>query len=539
MMPFISMASPSASKRAAAALMELSPRDFVLPNFSILRAGHPMIGSCILVFWLALFTIPLASALYQPRFLADGSWRWLTVQPIAYVLLALYSLLAISVILLAIYFLRRHTGLKCDPRTLADLIVLLQRSNSLDAFDGTETLVRRADFRQRLSSRSNRLGYWTTTSSPHEIFYGIGEEGAPTRRYSLLRGKISEKSMDNEEDIEDPNPTKADSSHLLSHRLRYRYIPWFLRDTWVVLWAVLAVVLLAAFLVAGNVKGALIHGFRPLLPTAPSGSGFSPSNFLYSFLPSFLGLLLLVFALTLDYSFRILQPFANLSSTTGGSEAAHSLLLDYPACLPFKCTMKALVNADYKVGLLSALSILSLAIPVLAGGLFIAEYRASDSTVVIVAQPVALYILSAFLAIYTICICNLWPGRKRFLPHDVLTLADIISFLYRSPVVQDAAFREVAGRLDLVTRLITPPKGEIGIQGGRGRWAFGAFPTRGPAGIGLGIERVGRRGGGGVMGMGEAGLPRVQGRKEGGRYTGDNRRRERKVTAREARKQYA
>ncbi|KAI9893090.1 MAG: hypothetical protein M1814_000637 [Vezdaea aestivalis] len=535
--PFIAMASQNANSRTKAAFLPLSPQTFLFPDVSYFKAGFPIIGVCMITFWISLFTVPLASALYQPQFI-DGVWRWVTVQPVAYVLIVLYSLLTLSVVMLILFFFHRYTGLKFDPRTLADLIVLLQRSNSLEAYKDTETFSHKSQFFSLLNSRSNRLGYWTTTSRPNEVFYAIGEEGAPTRRYAITRGKVTEKSgydslteFYDEEQLE-PLPRKLSKhTNLRSTTLRYHYIPWYLSDSCIVLWAVLAIVLLGAFLIASNLHKALISGFRPLLPTAPDADGFSSSNFLYSFLPSLLGLILALFAWSLDFTFRALQPFANLASTVGGADAEHSLLLDYSYRFPIHCTLKALQNRDWKVAFLSALSLLSLSLPTLGGGLFLAQTR-STNAIVIRAHPTAFYILTAALVVYTLGICILWPARKRHLPHGITCLSEIISFLYKSPVVQDAAFREVSGRRDLVTRLVTPPLGELGIAGGRARWGFGVFPLAGGVGQGLGIDRVGRRGGGGVVGLRRAGPRPVMSRKEKrreflvrekSRFTGDGR----------------
>src|SRR5204862_3711510 len=66
-MPFIGMSSHSADLRTTAALMNMYPSNFLVPQLEHLRAGHILIGSCVLALWLANFTIPLISCLFAVR----------------------------------------------------------------------------------------------------------------------------------------------------------------------------------------------------------------------------------------------------------------------------------------------------------------------------------------------------------------------------------------------------------------------------------------------------------------------------------------
>ncbi len=57
-------------------------------------------------------------------------------------------------------------------------------------------------------------------------------------------------------------------------------------------------------------------------------------------MPSLLGLVLYLLLLSLDQTFRRLQPFRSLIRD-GGATAEESLLLDYPARLPISVTLSA------------------------------------------------------------------------------------------------------------------------------------------------------------------------------------------------------
>src|SRR6201999_2779432 len=112
--------------------------------------------------------------------------------------------------------------------------------------------------------------------------------------------------------------------------IRYRWTPWFLRDSTVLAWIVAAVLLVIAFLVVSFVNHAVEGGFDPRLPSLTNSSGFSPANFLYSFIPTLLGMFLFLAWQPIDMYSRAVQPFRNLSQPTGAA-ARHSLLLSYPA----------------------------------------------------------------------------------------------------------------------------------------------------------------------------------------------------------------
>ncbi|KAI9833290.1 MAG: hypothetical protein M1819_003685 [Sarea resinae] len=509
-LPFSHMASNSAKSRSGALFMDLFPTDFILPRLRYFRAGDPVIGICMLVFWLTIFTIPLQSSVFQAQYLIrDGSglWRWTTVRPIIWLLVGLYALLSAAVLGLIVALVTRPSGLKWDPTSLADLIVLLQRSNVVDDYEGSETFRDQRKFRSRLNERVDRLGYWKTTSQPENIFYGIGEEGAATRRYSIQYGRISrEKPTDSNRQSQDPTNTSFDlegqrallssadktlAREIFSPAVRHRYIPWYLRPLSIITWTIIAFALLVAFITVSFVNHAIQHGFHPGLGAQPNALQFSSANFLYSFIPSLIGLLLFLVWQPLDLTFRFLQPYADLSAHPDGSLAEHSLLLDYPSCLPLEITLKATVARHFKVALLSLMSIVSAVFPILGGGVFWAELYEPENRVRMTSDLSAFYALVAFAVIYAISLLAIWrPGSKRHLPHGARCLAEVISFIYQSPLLADPVFRSPRSKTDLVTRLLAVPVGETE----RARYGFGVYRGR-DGREHLGIDRVKRPGG--------------------------------------------
>lgn len=469
----------------------LFPANFLLPNLTFFKHQEPLLGLYSLTSWLALFTIPLQSCLFQTRYyLPEGIWRWTAVQPIAWTLFALYLLLAIGLLSLLARFATGKTGLKWDPNSLADILTLFHRANFLSDFERSEI----ADSPHRHAPLKHlRLGYWMTSRHTNEVLYGIGEENVPVRRYSLEHGKIIPVTDLSTYDLESQRPMKSSTfntlqSEIYNPEVRHRWLPWFLKDGFVVAWIIIAIVLMIAFVVVSFVNNAVRTGFNPMLPAPTTPDGFSPANFLYSFLPALIGTVCFLVWQPIDIYFRALQPFANLADSRG-CPAETSLLLDYTSRLPIGITLAAALDRHYKVAWISFISLLSVTLPILAGGVFTAQYVVELQSVRMAADMPAYYALVVFLVIYALSFLVIWPGRQRALPHDISTLGQLLSFVYQSPLLSDAAFREPRSKIDLQTKLIGTPRGEKASP----RYTFGVFV--GQDGLEhLGIDRVERPG---------------------------------------------
>lgn len=465
--------------------MKLFPNNYLIPNLSFFRHREPLLGLCSVIFWLELFTIPLQSCLFQTRYyISENIWRWTAVQPIAWTLFVLYLLLLVALLFLLLRFIPRQTGLKWDPVSLADILSLFHRSNFLSDFAGSEM---HTSSMPQQTAKHLRLGYWNTSKRVSEAFYGIGEENAPVPRSSLGQDKVVP-NMDY--DLEGQEPMKTSTFDTLKDvhdpALRYRWTPWFLRDGMVVTWTVIAIVLMIAFIVVSFVDHAVQRGFLPLLPAPTTTEGFSPADFLYSFLPSLIGIFLFLLWQPIDLYFRALQPFASLAHPDGAS-AEQSLLLDYTACLPIEVTIKALINRHYKVAYISFISLLSLTLPILAGGTFTAQFVVKSQDIRAIASMPGYYALVFFVAIYAVSFIVIWPTRKRRLPHDISTLGQLVSFVYQSPLLLETAFADPKSKIDLVTKLLGTPAGEKEIP----RYAFKVYVGR-DGKEHLGIDRLER-----------------------------------------------
>ena len=462
----------------------------MIPDRWCFRHGEIVLGLCLNVFALFNFIVPLHSCLYQSQYFTvegESVWKWTAVGPIGWTLLVLYILLTLALLLLMLKFKREPSGLRWDPISLADILSLFQRSNSLSDFYGLET---RAEGVVLAMPKKYTLRYWIAGKRSSEVFHGVEESQTALQGFRHNRAS-NEKSAPSPLDLESQRPLKASTLDSLqkdvhSPRVRYRWLPWFLTDTFVVAWMVMAIVLMLAFVIVSFVNNATRQGFEPKLTSVKTSQGFSPADFMYSFVPCLIGMILFLVWQPIDMYFRALQPFANLGNT-GGSAADDSLLLDYTACLPVEVTIKAALAGHYKVAWISFISLLSATLPVLGGGVFTAQYFTATQEVRVAANLSGYYALVVFVVIYSLSFLIIWPGQKRRVPHDIRTLGQILSFVYESRLLNDAVFWQPRSKTDLVTRLLGTLTGDRGSS----RYAFGVYMGR-DGREHLGIDRLHR-----------------------------------------------
>jgi hypothetical protein len=252
--------------------------------------------------------------------------------------------------------------------------------------------------------------------------------------------------------------------------VRSRYLPWCFRDSQIIFFVVAGAVLLVALVVVSFLRSTdLRNGFLPGLSAGPMAGAFSPADFLYSFLPSLIGLVLFLGFQSLELTLRILTPWGELSREFG-SRAETSLLLDYTACLPWQSTFQAARLKHWRVAFVTFLSPLFVLIPVLGGGLFMALTPRSGAVRMYPNVPVLALILT-LLFLYLAALASLVPSRRQFrLPHAVTCLAEIMSFCCNEQLRTDEAFDQakIARRTQLEGAL------DVGKDWHRqGHWTFG------------------------------------------------------------------
>jgi hypothetical protein len=252
------------------------------------------------------------------------------------------------------------------------------------------------------------------------------------------------------------------------------------------------------------------QGFSPMVAAPVNGYGFSYTNFLYSFLPAILAMIVFLGIVDIDYAYRRLQPLASLV-VPDGELAERSILLSYAADLPGAVTASAAINGHLRIAALSFASVIAAMIPVLAGGCFWAQFYIPGQSIRIYAHMPAYYALTVFVAIYAMVIafCVFPFGEFRDvdsgLPrgNSATRWTDICSLVRGSRIVDDVQFRHPGGKIDLVTRLLSAPLGAAGTLG-RSQEAAAASKIS----LADSVRGFGRARQQAAVGMGDAQLPR-------------------------------
>ncbi|KAK3496785.1 uncharacterized protein B0T23DRAFT_65081 [Neurospora hispaniola] len=513
-LPFVHLASPNIRERDGALFEDMYPRSFLWPPQFI---GGWKVWVPILATWVFGMTLPLLSSLFTVVFV-DDVWMWATVQGVAWTAVALYLVMFISTVILWRYFATlRSTGLAWDPRSLADIIAIVSETNTADEYRGTQLASNRGRIRFALRHQANvRLGYWTWKDGRSGVWYTLGSPMDQGFIAVPLPDQLTGKGMTKFQEKQglmaaiNINPVagsnsgsgtgtgmgtgtgtgedydmEAVSDGTPSPQGRYRYLPWCLRTSPLLLLLTGAfILLLALFIVSFLPATRITKGFLPGLPAAPVQGAFSAANFLYSFLPSLLGLSLYLLFQTIDMHLRILQPWAAMSSSNskGGASADASLLADYAACGPVTATFHALKNGHWRMAFTSACSTLFILLPVLGGGMFMAltqpagslvddhDVPTREEQVLMFPNFPAFAIVLALCVLYFLALLSLLPARKPFrFPHGVTCLAEIISYLANEDLLGDLAFKHCRSREELKEKLGVGR----GVPETRPRWTFG------------------------------------------------------------------
>ncbi|PHH64009.1 hypothetical protein CDD81_5114 [Ophiocordyceps australis] len=337
--PFTLMAREDPRDRYLALFTRLYPKSFLFPQLM----GPWQLRLFNVATWLAILTVPLQSAAFTCIYVQDR-WIWAPSQGVMWALVALYFILLLSTAMLMAFWFRQWTGLRWDIRSIAHLIPLLNRTNTLRSYTRTGLFDPRTNAKAEMRSRwFDRLGYWQTEGlSTGGLWHSIGTSAMPPDHEPVPHGEHAKRESS------DDSPGSEGFTTLGNHG--GDYIPWCLRDAPLLSLAMVTSILLMALLVVSFLpQTRLEDGFVPRLSAKPNQAAFSAANFVYSFVPSLIGMLLFLIFQKMDQSLRILQPWAELSKVNGAS-ARCSILADYVACLPLQATCRALGNGHWRDG---------------------------------------------------------------------------------------------------------------------------------------------------------------------------------------------
>ncbi|KAK4178887.1 putative phosphoribosylaminoimidazole-succinocarboxamide synthase [Triangularia setosa] len=504
-LPFVRLASCNPGDRDGAVYQKLYP-SFLWPQF----IGPWNVWVPIFVTWLMNFTIPLQSSLFTVVLTERGEereWVWATCQGVAWALVGLYLLLLISTIIVwRFWAATEKTGLIWDCRSLADYIAIVSETNTATDYRGTQLARGIEGIRFALRRRAHdRLGYWTWKDGRPGFWHTLGSpmdnesnllpfpdvaSGQRMEKQPFTNSSPLIENPEHHNDLEASDPNSA---------IRHRYLPWSLRTSQLLWFIITSVILLAALFVVSFLPSTRISkGFTPGLKADPQPGAFSAADFLYAFLPSLLGMLLFLSFQHITTHFLILAPWSALSAP-GGCRAEEGLLVDYAACLPLQSSFKALKNKHFRAAFVSLCSTLFLAIPVLAGGMFMALTKLSktrsegengvvteswEQEVRMYANMPAYCLLLAVLSLYLLALISLVPKRKEMgMPHGVGCLAEIVGYLVNNELRDELAFKRCVNKEELLERMGAGSRGNGGIDVSP-RWYFG-FGGEGTAGAPL------------------------------------------------------
>ncbi|POS75221.1 hypothetical protein DHEL01_v206390 [Diaporthe helianthi] len=480
MRPFARLASAQKKGRQDALFDELYPTSFLRPQL----AGTWDVRVPMLITWVMNFTLPLQSCLFTVIYV-DGHWRWATVQGVAWTLVALYILLAAAVVIELSCWLKGKTGVMWDPRSIADVIAIVSQSDTLAEYKGTETMGSRDAMKHVLQDRRfDLLAYWTSAehSKHHDLWYALGSGsyqdawGSP----ALFRETFGEKgTAQNHEKLTTAERKDQRRSFLWDGiqyfspdlpTVRYRYIPLCLMNLTLAFSIGLGLVIVLAVLVVSFLPNTgITNGFLPRLSAAPMEGAFSAADFLYSFIPALLGLILFMFFQDIDLNMRVLQPWGELSNPpAGGALPEASILADYACCYPFQGAWHALRNGHWRLAYISLFSTLFVFLPIFAGGMFMA--LTPEDNIVRMFPQIPLFALTlALLVLYWLALVISYPSRNQFrLPHKVTCLAEIISFVANDDLMGDEAFQGmIRNKTTLVGKLGVDRRDDV-----KPRWVF-------------------------------------------------------------------
>lgn len=473
--PFIALSSESSRAREQGARLPMCPKTFFLPYLGHFKAKQAVIGIFMFIGWLQIWTIPLIATAFNVYYFgspANGQWRWISTTSIVWVVIFLYVLLLIATIVLLIWLRKQQTGLRWDPRSIADVVVLLERSNALSMTEEEE-----------LQYEVPRLGYWRTSRTENNIFQSYGVPNKYARQYDVESGRIREKSSVpvepstsrfSDPDMDLGREQRHSREKMIPKHVRSedhdpsltggRAIPWFLKTVTALLWIIIAVVLLIAFLVVSYLQATGVsYGFKPAVGAAVGTFGYSTTNFLYSFIPAIISMICFLGLLDIDYAFRRLQAYSTLMNEDG-EVAEKSILLSYVADMPVLVSLTALANGHIRVALLSFSSLMAVTLPIIGGGVFWAQFYIGIQNVRISADMTAYYALSFFVVVYALTYLLVFPSKNmRKLDDDLpygnraQTFSDLLALVHQSKMLDDIMFHAPSSKIDLVTRLLSAP----------------------------------------------------------------------------------
>ncbi|KAF8542613.1 hypothetical protein BDD12DRAFT_876013 [Trichophaea hybrida] len=371
------------------------------------------------------------------KLLADNSQaqdqRVRVANVVAVILILIYAVGALGLCFTAFRLRNKETGLRWNVDSIADMIVLLRHSNALKPFQYLDwERISKNEFAELLWNQHLRLGYWKTANNIYVHTIGTEEE------QELVHSNPGEDRFSNDH-----------------KEYRYAKRPWHAKRLTRAILSIFSFTVLVALILALK-RGAVETGFSPGVSMEPIRiNGISinvtPAGLLWNFVPVLIAASVSRVWIIIDLFFRITQPFVSLSRPT---LPEYSILLNYPTMPPVYVSIKACMNGHWKLAWVSAVSLLTRLLPVLVGGVFTVEDKHQVGEYRLYPQKTAFISIILLFILYSITCIMLWlPGTSRKMPRNLFTIADTISLLHRSKMLDDPEFGDLSSKEDLAAKL--------------------------------------------------------------------------------------
>lgn len=163
-----------------------------------LKTGNWLLLFSFCVIWLSDFIVSLKAAILNTENY-EIAWanHWAIIP-----LLVIYGFISIHVALVFFWLRRRRTGLRWDPVSIADQLILFRHANFLHKFQGS-CIAQRESMIEKLGSLRIRLGYWKINQT---YWHGFGAVPGPS--------KPDDKRQDEAGDHDTANPSADQKRHV-------------------------------------------------------------------------------------------------------------------------------------------------------------------------------------------------------------------------------------------------------------------------------------------------------------------------------------
>ncbi|KAH6874582.1 hypothetical protein B0T10DRAFT_586201 [Thelonectria olida] len=353
------------------------------------------------------------------------NYRRATVVPWALVtLLALYA--TISFYIVAVYFFLRGrvTGLRWDPVSIADQLVLFRHSEFLLDFEGTSLASRKA-IDDVLRDLQLRVGYWRKGSA-----YWHG--------FDLVDNR-SETGHDIQDETASTNSTERPMSSsrsgipLTAEQISYfRYSSASKAIHPSVVWSFTT---LTFILLAGALVMIVFGSVQDRRYRFDWHFSSDVAVVLFAFILTFMFCLYTDFWQTLAGFTALTEPFIHLSNETGTypRNAERTLLLNYTSLSPLVTVHTAFGMGHWKVVRTTIMARLQRLLPIVVAGSFTIY-----ETGTLVISPPLFAIICLWLLVYLVWIPleSLSCEDSRYLPRNFCSVADLLSWTYSSSLLR-------------------------------------------------------------------------------------------------------